>query len=430
MTTRSAPPPATGSAPPTAPLDAAAIARIRADFPILHQQVNGKPLVYLDNAATTQKPQSVIDALVHYYTHDNSNVHRGVHELSQRATRAYDEAREKVAAFLHAAESREIVFARGTTEAINLVAQSWGRANVSAGDEILVSHMEHHSNIVPWQLLCEQTGATLRVIPITDAGELCIDELPALITDRTKLIGIVHVSNALGTINPVADVIRIAHERGVPVLVDGAQATAHEAVDVQALDADFYAFSGHKMLAPTGIGGLYAKAALLEAMPPWQGGGDMIRSVSFDGSTWNDVPYKFEAGTPDIAGVVGLGAAVDYLQGIGLSRIAAYEATLLDRATAALADFPGLRLIGTAPHKAAVVSFVIDGPNAAHPQDIGQILDHEGVAIRAGQHCAEPVMHRLGVHSTARASFSFYNTADDVDALVRGLHAVQRIFGT
>ena len=411
-------------------LDAAAVAAIRADFPILDQQINCKPLVYLDNAATTQKPQCVIDAISEYYRRDNANVHRGVHELSQRSTRAYDDAREKLARFINAADARELVFTRGTTESINLVSQSWGRANVSAGDEILVSHMEHHSNIVPWQLLCAATGATLKVIPITDAGELCIDELPGLISDRTKLIGIAHVSNALGTINPVAEVIRIAHERGVPVLVDGAQATAHEVVDVQALDADFYAFSGHKMMGPTGIGALYGKAALLEAMPPWQGGGDMIRSVSFDGSTWNDVPYKFEAGTPDIAGVVGIGAAVDYLSRIGLPAIAAYEHTLLEQTNAALREIDGLRLVGTAAHKAAVVSFVMDGPNGAHPQDIGQILDHEGVAIRAGQHCAEPVMTRFGIHSTARASFSFYNTPDDVDALVRGLRTVQRIFGS
>ena len=397
---------------------------IRQDFPILRQRVHGKPLVYLDNAATTQKPQSVIERLVRYYAEENANVHRGVHTLSERATEAYERARETVRRLLNAADSREIVFVRGTTEAINLVAQTFGRARVGRGDEILVSTMEHHSNIVPWQILCEEKQATLRVIPITDAGELRLDEYERLLSDRTRLVSVVHVSNALGTINPVAAIVRIAHARGIPVVVDGAQAVAHMKVDVQALDCDFYAFSGHKMLGPMGIGGLYGKMSLLEAMPPYQSGGDMISSVTFERTTYNVLPHKFEAGTPNVAGAVGLAAAVDYLMAVGFDRIAAHEHELLAYGTAALSRVPGLRLTGTAAEKAGILSFVLDD---VHPHDIGTILDREGVAVRTGHHCCQPLMHRLGVPATARASLALYNTRDDIDVLAGALRKVREV---
>ncbi len=401
------------------------VGRIRQDFPILHQYVHNKPLVYLDNAATTQKPRSVIDRLVKYYTAENANIHRGVHYLSELATRQYEGVRTKVRKFLRAAHDREIVFLRGATEAINLVAQSYGRRNIGAGDEILISGMEHHSNIVPWQMLCEQTGATLRVVPIDDRGELILEEYERLLNPRTKLVSIVHISNALGTINPVARMIALAHERGVPVLVDGAQSVAHLGVDVRELDCDFFVFSGHKMFGPTGVGVLYGKERLLKSMHPWQGGGDMIRQVTFEKTTYNDIPYRFEAGTPDIAGVIGLGAALDYLQKIGLDRIAAYERDLLAYATEALGDITGLTIVGTAREKAAVISFTLC---AIHPHDIGTILDSEGIAIRTGHHCAQPVMQRFGVPATARASFAFYNTRAEVDALLAGIRKVLEVF--
>ncbi|MGH8726619.1 MAG: SufS family cysteine desulfurase [Burkholderiales bacterium] len=403
-----------------------AVEHWRADFPVLASRVHGKPLVYLDNGATTQKPQAVIDTVTEYYRHYNSNIHRGVHALSQRATEAYENAREKVRAFLNAANTREIIFVRGTTEGINLVAQAFGRPRLSAGDEILITAMEHHSNIVPWQLLCEQTGATLKVAPINDSGELILDEFERLLSERTRLVALVHVSNALGTINPVRKMIAAAHARGVPVLLDGAQAVAHLKVDVRELDCDFYAFSGHKVFAPTGIGVLYGKADLLERMPPWQGGGDMILRVSFAKTTYNALPYKFEAGTPNIAGAIALGAAVDYIARTGIEDIATHEHDLLVYATNRLAEIPGLRIIGTAKDKGAILSFVMDG---AHPHDIGTILDHEGIAIRAGHHCAMPVMERFGVPATARASFALYNTRGEVDSLVAGLHQVQKLLG-
>ncbi len=397
----------------------------RADFPALSQEVHGKPLVYLDNAATTQKPLAVIEALDHYYRFDNANVHRGVHALSERATAAYEGARDRITAFINAPSRRELVFVRGATEAINLVAQAYLRPLLRAGDEILVSQLEHHSNIVPWQLVAAQTGATVRMLPMNNAGELVLDDLDALISDNTRLLAIGHVSNALGTVNPVARIVATAKARGVPVLVDGAQALPHGPVDVQALGCDFYAFSGHKMFGPTGIGCLWAKESLLDAMPPWQGGGDMIRTVRFTGSEWNDLPYKFEAGTPYIAGAIGLGAAVDYLGTIGMDTIAAHEADLLAYATDALKGVPGLKLIGTARDKAAVVSFVLEG---IHPHDIGTIVDSEGVAIRTGHHCAMPVMEFFNVPATARASFALYNTRDDVDALVASLERVHAVF--
>ena len=402
------------------------VERVRKDFPILHQRIHDKPLVYLDNAATTQKPQSVIDALTRYYTAENANVHRGIHTLSEQATQAYEGVREKVQHFLNAAQTREIVFVRGATEAINLVAQSYGRTFLSAGDEIVISAMEHHSNIVPWQIMCEQVGAQLRVIPFTHTGELVLNEYERLLNERTKVVAVTHVSNALGTINPVKELIERAHARHIPVLVDGAQAAPHLPVDVQDLDCDFYTFSGHKLYGPTGIGVLYGKAALLERMPPYQGGGDMISVVTFEKTHYNTLPYKFEAGTPNIAGVIGLGAALDYIQELGLNRIAAYEAALLAYATNALEAIPGLQIIGTAQEKAGVISFVLD---CAHPHDIGTILDREGVAIRAGHHCAMPVMQRFGVPATARASFACYNTYQEVDALVQGIHSVVEVFG-
>jgi cysteine desulfurase/selenocysteine lyase len=401
------------------------VGRIRADFPLLRQQIHGKPLVYLDNAATSQKPQAVIETLTRYYAEENSNVHRGVHLLSERATEAYEAGRATVQRFLNAADTREIIFVRGATEGINLVAQSYGRAFIKPGDEIIISWMEHHSNIVPWQMLCEDKGAVLRVVPINDDGEVLLDEYARLLNPRTKFVALVHVSNALGTINPVKQMIEMAHRQRVPVLLDGAQAVAHLPVDVQELDCDFYVFSGHKVLGPTGIGILYGKADFLEGMPPYQGGGDMILSVTFEKTRYNTLPYRFEAGTPHIAGVVGLGAALDYLRGIGLDRIAAYEQALLAYGTAVLSAIPGLRLIGTAKEKAGVLSFVLDG---IHAHDIGTILDQEGIAIRAGHHCAMPVMERFGVPATARASLAFYNTRGELDALGRAIGKAIELF--
>ena len=399
--------------------------RIRADFPILRRQVRGRALTYLDNAATTQKPQQVLDALIGYYTSCNANVHRGVHFLSEIATEAHEVARGKVRAFLNAASTREIVFTRNSTEGINLVAHAFGRWRVQAGDEVVITAMEHHSNIVPWQLLCEERGAHLRVAPIDDSGALILDELEALLTPRTKLLSVTHMSNALGTVNPIATIVRMAHARGVPVLVDGSQAAYHLPVDVQALDCDFYVATGHKLYGPTGIGVLYGRESLLAEMPPFLGGGDMIRSVTFEKSTWNELPYKFEAGTPDIAGAIGLGAALDYISAVGLDRISAHEQDLLQYGTAALREVPGLRLIGTAPHKASILSFVIEG---VHPHDIGTIVDQDGVAIRTGHHCAQPVMDRFCVPATARASLAMYNTRCDIDALVGALRRVHAVF--
>jgi cysteine desulfurase / selenocysteine lyase len=402
------------------------VARVRADFPILRRLVRGRPLVYLDNAATTQKPQAVLDAIAGYYTGYNANIHRGVHLLSELATEAHDAAREKVRAFLNAASTREIVFTRNSTEGINLVARAFGAWKIGAGDDVVISAMEHHSNIVPWQMLCEERGASLRVAPINDDGELLLDELDALIGPRTRIVAVTHMSNALGTINPVGAIVRMAHAKGVPVLVDGSQAAYHMPVDVRALDCDFYVATGHKLYGPTGIGVLYGRESILDAMPPFLGGGDMIRSVSFERSTWNELPYKFEAGTPDIAGAIALGAALDYIGSIGLAKIARHEQDLLAYATEAVAAIPGVRLVGTARHKASILSFVMDG---AHPHDIGTIVDREGVAIRTGHHCAQPVMERFGVPATARASFAMYNTREDVDTLVAALRRVQAIFG-
>jgi cysteine desulfurase/selenocysteine lyase len=402
------------------------VARIRADFPILARTVRGgRPLVYLDNAATTQKPKAVLDALMHFYTDENANVHRGVHELSERATAEFEHAREKVRHFLNAAEAREIVFTRNATEGINLVAQTWGRRQVNPGDEVVITAMEHHSNIVPWQLLCEERQASLRVAPVTDDGELDLEALDGLLGPRTRLLAISQLSNALGTVNPVKDLIALAHQRGVLVLVDGAQAAYHLKVDVRDLDADFYVISGHKVYGPTGIGVLYGKAALLQKMPPYQGGGDMISSVTFAKTSYNVIPYKFEAGTPHIAGAVGLGAALEYLEGVGLERVAAHEADLLAYGTDLLRAIPGLRLIGTARHKASVLSFVMDD---IHPHDIGTIVDREGVAIRTGHHCAQPLMDRFGIPATARASLAMYNTRDELDALARAIIKVREVF--
>ncbi len=400
--------------------------RWREDFPILNQMVHGQPLVYLDNAATTQKPKSVIHREVRYYENFNANVHRGIHELSQRATEAYEVARENVRRFINAAGTSEIVFVRGATEAINLVAQSYGRSRLQAGDEILLTEMEHHSNIVPWQIVCGQTGAVLRVAPIDEAGELRMDVFEKLLTTRTKLVAVAHVSNALGTINPLRRMIGLAHAAGARVLVDGAQAAGHLAVDVQELDCDFYALSGHKLYGPTGIGVLYGKAELLDAMLPYQGGGEMISRVTFAETSYNAIPFKFEAGTPNIAGAIGLGAAIDYVSAIGLPTIAAHEAALLEDATRRATDFPGLRLIGTARDKTGILSFTLDG---VHPHEIGTILDREGVAIRTGHHCAMPVMDHFGVPATARASFALYNTREDVDALFGALAKVREVFG-
>ena len=398
---------------------------IRRDFPILHQKVYGHELVYLDNAATSQKPRSVIDAISRYYENGNANIHRGVHYLSEHATEEHEAARRTVQAFLNAADKREIIFVRSATEAINLVAQSYGRKHVKAGDEIVISAMEHHSNIVPWQMLCEEKEATLKVVPINDRGELILEELPKLLTAKTKIVAVTHVSNALGTINPLRKIIEIAHAHNVPVVVDGAQAVPHLKVDVQALDADFYVFSGHKVYGPTGIGVLYGKRALLEAMPPYQGGGDMIRSVTFEKTLYNDLPYKFEAGTPNIGGAIGLGVAIDYITQLGIDNVAAHEHELLVYGTEALLAIPGIRLIGTAKEKAAVISFLIDG---IHPHDIGTILDREGIAIRTGHHCAQPVMQRYKIPATARASFALYNTRAEIDALVQGIQKVKEVF--
>ena len=399
---------------------------IREDFPIIKQLVYGKPLVYLDNAATSQKPTAVIDATTRYYSTDNSNIHRGVHLLSERATQQYEEARVKAQRFINAAAPKEIIFTRGTTEAINLVAGSYGRANVVSGDEVLITAMEHHSNIVPWQILCEEKGAHLRVAPINDDGELILEEFAKLLNERTRIVSLAHVSNALGTINPIRAIVEIAHRHNVPVMIDGAQAAPHMKLDVQELDCDFYAFSGHKVYGPTGIGVLYGKASLLDAMPPYQGGGDMIASVTFEKTTYNTLPYKFEAGTPNIAGTIGLGAAIDYVNQIGIERIARYEHELLDYGTGALSQIQGLRLIGTAKDKAGVLSFVLEG---VHPHDVGTILDREGIAIRTGHHCAMPVMERFGIPATARASLAFYNTKEEIDALVAGIHKVKEVFG-
>jgi cysteine desulfurase / selenocysteine lyase len=401
------------------------VTAIRKDFPILAQQVHGKPLIYLDNAATSQKPKCVIEALTRFYQMDNANIHRGVHQLSERSTQSYEAARGNVQRFLNGANTREIIFVRGATEGINLVAQTYGRTHVSAGDEIVISAMEHHSNIVPWQILCEEKGAMLRVIPINDRGEVDFDQFEKLLNRRTRLVAVSHVSNALGTINPVREIVNTAHGWNVPVLIDGAQAVPHMRVDVRDLDCDFYVFSGHKVFGPTGIGVLYGKEQLLEQMPPWQSGGDMIRSVTFEKTTYNELPYKFEAGTPDIAGVIGLGAAIDYLQQIGMDAVAAHEQDLLEYGTRALEGISGLRLIGTAREKAGVLSFVIDG---VHPHDAGTILDQEGVAVRTGHHCAQPVMDRFGVSGTTRASLAFYNTREDIDALVAGIQKVKEVF--
>ncbi|MDQ2070680.1 aminotransferase class V-fold PLP-dependent enzyme [Natronospira bacteriovora] len=402
------------------------VAALRRDFPILHQTVGDKPLCYLDNAATSQKPRAVIEAVERYYRQDNANIHRGVHTLAERATAAYESARERIAGFLNAAHNEEVVFLRGTTEAINLVAQSWARPRLQPGDEVLITELEHHSNIVPWQLVCEQTGATLRAVEVNEAGELDLDSFEAAIARRPRLFAVGHVSNALGTINPLSHLIQRAHAHGVPVLVDGAQATPHLAVDVQALGCDFYAFSGHKMYGPTGIGALWARRELLEEMPPWQGGGEMIKMVSIDRSIWNDVPHKFEAGTPNIAGAIGLAAAADYIESVGIEAIAAREDELLSHATEALNDLGGIRIIGTSEKKAAVVSFVVEG---VHPHDLGTILDSEGVAIRAGHHCAMPLMEKLGLVATARASMAFYNTKEEIDTLATALQKAKNILG-
>ena len=397
---------------------------LRAQFPLLAQSVHGKPLVYLDNAATTQKPQAVLDAIDTYYREYNSNVHRGAHALADRATGTFEAARDTVARFLNARESAEVIWTRGTTESINLVASSWGRVNLRPGDEVIVSSLEHHANIVPWQLACEATGARLRVIPMNDAGELDIAAFRAMLGERTKLVACVHVSNALGTVNPVAAITAAAKAAGATVLLDGAQAVSHFPVDVQALGCDFYAFSGHKLFGPTGTGVLWGRRELLEAMPPWQAGGEMIETVSFERSTWNQLPYKFEAGTPHIAGVIGLGAAVDWLQAQDRGALAAHEAGLLVAATERLAALPGLRLVGTARDKVSVLSFLLDG---AHPHDVGLLLDQQGVAVRTGHHCTMPLMQRLGVPGTVRASFSIYNTLDDVERLVAALEKARRM---
>jgi len=402
------------------------VKKIRKDFPVLHQTVHGKPLVYLDNAATTQKPLAVIEAIESYYRHDNSNIHRGVHTLSERATEAYEKVRTTVQKFLNAPDSKEIIFVRGTTEAINLVAQTYGRKNVGSGDEVLITAMEHHSNIVPWQLLCEEKGAKLRVAPINERGELLLDEFEKLLSPKTKIVAVGHLSNALGTINPVREIVRMAHARNIPVLVDGAQAVARMQVDVQALDCDFYALSSHKLYGPTGVGVLYGKAKLLEAMPPWQGGGDMIASVTFEKTVYNRIPYKFEAGTPNIADTIGLGAALEYLNDLGLDQIEQHEADLLDYATKSVKAIPGVQLVGTAREKAGVLSFVMED---IHPHDIGTILDSEGIAVRTGHHCAQPVMQRFGIPATARASFGLYNMREEVDALVKGIRKVQEVLG-
>lgn len=401
------------------------VVSIRNDFPILHREIHGKPLVYLDNAASTQRPRQVIDAVSDLYESNYANIHRGVHELSQEASRLYEDARVAVRGFINAGCVHEVIFTRGTTESINLVAQSYARPLLQKGDEILVTHMEHHSNIVPWQMVCEQTGAALKVVPISDKGELEMDRFHEMLSDQTKLVSVVHVSNALGTVNPVKTMIDAAHAKDIPVLVDGAQAVPHMPVDVQKLDADFYAFSGHKLYGPTGVGVLYGKEKLLNAMPPYQGGGDMILSVSFEKTEYNTLPFKFEAGTPNIAGVIGLGAAIEYVQKIGLGAIAAHEHGLLEYATSRLKQIDGLRIIGDADQKAGLVSFVLD---AVHPHDIGTFLDADGVAIRTGHHCAQPVMTRYGVPATARASFAMYNTFQEIDVLAEAIHKTIGMF--
>jgi cysteine desulfurase/selenocysteine lyase len=401
------------------------VQKVREDFPVLKQTIHGMPLVYLDSAATAQKPFAVIDAIRRFHEVDCANIHRGVHELSQRSTAAYEETRSKARRFLNARVKNELIFVRGTTEGINLVASSWGRHNVKAGDEVIISAMEHHSNIVPWQMLCEEQGAKLRVIPMNDRGELILEEYEKLLNPRTRMVAVAHVSNALGTINPVKQIIEMAHKAGALALIDGAQAAPHMKVDVQAMDADFYAISGHKVVGPTGIGILYGKTRLLEAMPPYQGGGDMIKTVTFEKTTYADLPYKFEAGTPNIAGGIGLGAAFDYLTHLGLDQIAAYEHELLLYGTEALLEIPGLRIIGTAREKAAVLSFVIEG---IHPHDIGTVLDRQGIAVRTGHHCAQPVMDWFHVPATTRASLAFYNTTAEIDALTTGLKKVKEIF--
>lgn len=408
-----------------APVKALDVDRIRGDFPILRERINGKPLVYLDNAATAQKPLAVIDALSRYYEHDNANIHRGVHQLSVRATAGYERARRIVQKFIGAVRPEEIIFVRGATEAINLVAQTLVRARVGVGDEIVISAMEHHSNIVPWQVVCEQTGAVLRVVPINDDGELLLDEYEKLLGPKTQFVSMVHVSNAIGTIVPIREVIDMAHGRGIPVLVDGCQAVPHFQVNVRELDADFFTFSGHKLFGPTGIGIMYGKFDLLDHMPVYQAGGDMIKSVTFEATTYNDVPHRFEAGTPNIAGSIGLGAAIEYLSAVGMEAIAAYEGELLEYATQALADVPAVRLIGTARSKASVLSFVVEG---VHPHDVGTILDQEGIAVRTGHHCAQPVMQRFNVPATTRASLAFYNTKEEIDTLVAALRQVVRMF--
>ena len=394
------------------------INKIRSEFPILSEKAYGKPLVYFDNAASSQKPKVVIDALVDYYSTTNANVHRGVHFLSQKASAAFDAVREKVKTFINASSEREIIFVRGTTEAINLVASTYGRKNIGQGDEILISAMEHHSNIVPWQMLCEEKGAVLKVIPMNEKGELMMNELPALLTEKTKFVSVVHISNSLGTINPVKEIIRQAHAKGIPVLVDGAQSTAHEIIDVQDLDADFFTFSGHKILGPTGVGCLYGKLHLLEAMPPYHGGGEMISSVSFEKTTYNEVPFKFEAGTPNIADVIALGTAIDYWNQLDRQAVSAWEKELLNYATKLISEIPAVRLIGTAENKASVVSFVIEGVNAL---DAGMFLDTKGIAVRTGHHCTEPVMQFFKIPGTLRASFMFYNTKEEIDSLVENL---------
>jgi cysteine desulfurase/selenocysteine lyase len=401
------------------------VERIREDFPVLKQTIHGKPLVYLDSAATAQKPYAVVEAIRKFHEVDCANIHRGVHELSQRSTAAYEEARGKAKRFINARSKAELIFVRGTTEAVNLVSNTWGRKNVAAGDEIIISALEHHSNIVPWQMLCEEKGAKLRVIPMNDRGELLVEEYQKLLNPRTRMVAFAHVSNALGTINPVKQMIEMAHAAGALTLIDGAQAAPHLKVDVQALDADFYAFSGHKMCGPTGIGFLYGKTRLLDAMPPYQGGGDMIRTVTFEKTTYNELPYKFEAGTPNIAGGIGMGAAFDYINKIGLDKIAAYEHELLAYGTQALSRIPALRIIGTAREKAAVLSFVIEG---IHPHDIGTVLDRQGIAVRTGHHCAQPVMDRFHVPATTRASLAFYNTFHEIEVLAEGLEKVKEIF--
>jgi cysteine desulfurase/selenocysteine lyase len=417
-----------GASPHGTSLDSAAldVERIRRDFPILDQVIHGKKLVYLDNGATSQKPRAVIDAIVRYYQHDNANIHRGVHTLSMRATEAHDEARETVRRFIQAADAGEVIFVRGATEAINLVAQTYGRANVGEGDEVLITAMEHHSNIVPWQMLCAEKRAHLRVVPIDDAGELDLDAYEKLLTPRTRIVAVSHVSNALGTVNPLRKIIQLAHAHDIPVLVDGAQAVPHMPVDVQALGCDFYAFSGHKVYGPTGIGVLYGKEELLAEMPPYQGGGDMISSVTFEKTIYNVVPYKFEAGTPDIAGAIGLGAALDYVMALGMDRVAAHGQDLLAYATDKVGAIDGVRLIGTAQHRAGVLSFLVGD---IHPHDLGTILDREGIAIRTGHHCAQPVMERFGIPATARASFAVYNTREEVDALVSGILKAREVMG-